>query len=135
MSAINESGDAISASGESFGTIGEEVDQVGQAMDGNNLSIRELASGSDEILRATASLNELTVNVTTVVQESREQESAVHENVENMGSFINSLKQNMSEINGGTGLIRDVSADLRNKCNTINTFVQVFSEKLSEGSV
>jgi len=135
MSAINESGDAISASGESFGTIGDEVDQVGQAMDGVNLSIRELASGSDEILRATASLNELTVNVTTVVQEAREQESAVHVNVENMGSFINSLKQNMSEINGGTGLIRDVSADLRNKCNTINTFVQVFSEKLSEGSV
>jgi len=135
MAAIKESGDAISLSGESFGTIGEDVSQVGQAMDGINMSIRELASGSDEILRATSSLNELTVKLTDVVQDAKEQEGAVHNNVEHMGSFILSLNENMSEINGDTGHIRDASIDLRDKCNTINTFVQGFSEKLKEDDI
>ena len=132
MNAINESGSAISESGDSFKSIGKEIEEVGHAMDSIDLSIRELATGSDEILTATSFLNKLTSKVTTMVQDTREKELVVHENVDNMGSFILSLKQNMSEINDDTRQIRDVSGNLRDKCNTINSFIQDFSGKLRE---
>ena len=132
MNAINESGSAISESGDSFQSIGKEIDQVGHAMDSIDLSIRELATGSDEILSATSFLNKLTSKVTNMVQDTREKEQVVHDNLDNMGNFVQTLKQEMLEINDDTRQIRDVSGNLRGKCNTINSFIQDFSGRLKE---
>ena len=132
MDAIIQSGKDISESGNFFNLMGNEVTQVEQAMNSINSSVRELAAGGDEIIRSTAILNDLTVKMTDVVRDVKTQEHSVHDNVENMGVFVSSVKQEMNEIDGETEHIRSIASELRGKCNTINTFVHDFTDKLKK---
>lgn len=128
--AIEKTGEKLNISGQSFKTIGHEVTQVGVAMDEINESVVELSSGSDEILLATTTMNDLNLKVTESVKIVKENESITSENLRELGQFITSLSTNMVQISDGSSVIHKATLDLSKKCNEINDFVQVFSNEL-----
>ncbi len=129
--AIEQTGEKLNISGQSFKIIGHEVTQVGIAMDEINESIVELSSGSDEILLATTSMNDLNGRVTESVKIVKENESITSENLRELGEFIQTLSSDMVQISDGSSVIHEATMDLSKKCNEINDFVQVFTEELS----
>lgn len=132
ISSIENAGGNINESGETFLTMSREVRNVADAMKEVGSSIRELAAGSEEVVKATTQLQTLTSQVNDTVGEVRSREKASQENIEKLGSFVSTMESNMESINSDASNIRIVSTTLIDKIREINSFVTDFNRKLEE---
>jgi len=130
--AIEKTGMNVARSGDSFHTIHENVDIVHKVMAEINSSIKELSLGSDEIIKATVTMNELTSDVSDAVKTTSGHQVQAGKNLAKLGDFVLSLYKNMEEIREGSAHIRMASQEVSEKCNHINVFVKDFSVKLEE---
>ncbi|MBN1646933.1 MAG: hypothetical protein JW874_02770 [Spirochaetales bacterium] len=130
VKAIIDTGENVKMSGNSFLTIAGEVEMVRQAMQEINISIKELASGSSEIIKASSDMRDLTGKVVTDVQETREHEQGTQLNVKSLGTFIQSLPESMEKMRYDTENIRRASRELIEKSDDINEFVKEFSMRI-----
>ncbi|MDC7123922.1 MAG: methyl-accepting chemotaxis protein, partial [Spirochaetales bacterium] len=130
VQSIEKTGQNVDKTGQKFKSIKNDVAGVGDAMDEINLSVKEIALGSDEVLSSTAMMNNLTTQVSDAVESVTANETVVHDDVIQMGDFIKSLAEKMDKITDGGNTILNASRDLEAKSNEINSFVQTFSDRL-----
>jgi methyl-accepting chemotaxis protein len=131
LKAIDTMGQDVQKSGYSFSSIDREVDDVDKAMHEINASVNELSVGSDEILRATSMMNELTVEVVESIKTLRENDEKVSKNIESLGQMVTTLFQSMDEISSGTVTIREemekltkMSQDMKEFNATLNNDIE-----------
>lgn len=131
IAAIEETGHHVDASGDAFQSISIEVVQVKQAMDEIGYSVQELSKGSEEILTATAQMNELTSQVVDSVKAVRHNETALGGNIEGLGEFILTLNKELQEIAESAGNIRISMQELSELSQRLNEYTIDLNKKMS----
>ena len=124
ISSVRSAGEEVEKSGSSFRHVRTETSLVREAMNEINQSVAEIAGGSDEVLKATASMNDLTAQVAGSVRETSDYGLQGRDNLEQLELFIDGLKQEISGIRDDSHSIHSVSSELQNICNSINLFVK-----------
>lgn len=107
LRAIGDTGSNVTRTGESFRDIQGGIHEVSRAMDEISSSVNELSLGSGEILKATASMNQLTHQVFEGIQDLGRENTAVQSSIGSVGSIFQETVLGMKEIAQGTTEIRN----------------------------
>lgn len=113
VSVVGETHSMSAETKRSFGAIQDEVEATARAFDEINATMRELASGTESVMRSSAKVGDVTGTIQTEVKNVASQSHDITSSMDHVRNISSSVRTGMDEIKIGTSEINTTLAEMK----------------------
>ncbi len=119
-------------SGEAFIKLNQEVEQVTKILDEISSAIREISTGSNQILDSVLSLTDITNKVKTGSVQMKDDAEIILTSINNIKKISGNLTQNISEINSKIEGINSASSEVKEYIEENKSNIDILSKEMNK---